>query len=102
MAAVLDQLAADIARACVDFLQYPESYYFHDGLSDTSLALALGYAADLAEQTRRAGHSGARAVSAVLATSLDDLAAVLDARFLHTRGNRQQVLSAYARDHGSR
>ncbi|MFH8771115.1 potassium channel family protein [Streptomyces sp. NPDC017958] len=27
-AAVLGQLAADIARTCVDFLQYPESYYF--------------------------------------------------------------------------
>ncbi|WAZ26409.1 potassium channel family protein [Streptomyces cinnabarinus] len=101
-AAVLDQLAADIAHACVDFLQYPESYYFHDGLSDTSLALNLGHVADLAERTRRSGHSGARTAAAVLATSLDDLATVLDERFLHTRGNRQQVLSAYARDHAGR
>ncbi|MER5214396.1 potassium channel family protein [Streptomyces sp. NPDC002838] len=101
-AAVLDELAADIARACVDFLQYPESYYFHDRLSDTSLALNLGYAADLAEQAQRAEHPGARFAAAVLATSLDDLAAVLDERFLHTEGTREQILSAYARDHGSR
>lgn len=101
-AAVLDQLAADIARACVDFLQYPESYYFHDGPGDISLARNLAYAADLAEQARLTEHSGARVAAAVLAASLDDLAAVLDERFLHTAGTRQQILAAYARDHGSR
>lgn len=100
--ALLDQLAADMARACVDFLQYPESYYFHDGAGDISLALNLGYAADLAEQARRTGHPGTGNAGAVLATSLDDLAAILDERFLHTNGTRQQVLAAYARDHGSR
>ncbi|MFI7014460.1 hypothetical protein [Streptomyces sp. NPDC050164] len=34
--------------------------------------------------------------------SLDDLAAVLDDRFLHTRAAAQKVLAAYAHDHGSR
>ncbi|WP_409470655.1 potassium channel family protein [Streptomyces sp. HC307] len=101
-AALLDGLAADIARACVDFLQYPESYYFHDGAGDISLALNLGYAAELAEQARLTGHPGARNAGAVLATSLDDLAAVLDERFLHTAGTRQQILASYARDHGNR
>lgn len=100
-AAALDQLSADVARACVDILQYPESYYFHDGPGDTSLALNLGYVADLAEQARRTEHPGARNAGAVLAIALDDLAAVLDERFLHTAGTRQQVLAAYARDHGS-
>ncbi|MFG3014150.1 potassium channel family protein [Streptomyces cinerochromogenes] len=94
---VLGQLAADVARTCVDFLQYPESYYFYDGPGDTSFALTLGYADRLAERARRTRPSGA----AVLATALDDLAIVLDERFLHTGGTRQQVLAAYARDHGS-
>ncbi|GDY59754.1 hypothetical protein SVIO_103770 [Streptomyces violaceusniger] len=47
--ALLDGLAADIARVHVDFLQYAESYYFHDGLGDTSLAQTLGYAAELGQ-----------------------------------------------------
>ncbi|ELS58398.1 potassium channel family protein [Streptomyces viridochromogenes] len=101
-AALLDQLAAEIARACVDFLQYPESYYFHDGTGGISLALNLEYAADLAEQARLTEHLGARNAGALLATSLDDLAAVLDDRYLHTHGTRQQILAAYARDHGNR
>ncbi|MFE9882883.1 potassium channel family protein [Streptomyces sp. NPDC005784] len=100
-AAAFGQLAADIARTCVDFLQYPESYYFHDGPGDISLALTLGYAADLAELTKRAECPDARSAAAVLAIALDDLAAVLDDRFLRTGGPRQRVLAAYARDHGN-
>ncbi|MFR9799158.1 potassium channel family protein [Streptomyces sp. MS06] len=98
--AVLDRLASDIARTSVDFLQYPESYYFHDGPGDTSLALTLGYAADLAERTRHFGTPEARGAAAVLATALDDLATVVDERFLHTGGPRERILAAYARDHG--
>lgn len=99
-AAVLGQLAADVARTCVDFLQYSESYYFHDGPGDISLALTLGYAADLAERAGRAENVDARRAAAVLVTALDDLATVLDERFLHTGGPRQRVLAAYAHDHG--
>ncbi len=53
-ATVLDDLACEIARVCVDFAQYPESYYFHDGPGDTSLARTIKYAADLAEQAASA------------------------------------------------
>jgi hypothetical protein len=96
---VLDGLAGEIARVCVDFTQYPESYYFHDGSGHTSLAQAIGYV-DLAEQTQRAPHAAIRLAGSVLAAALDDLAAVLDDRFLHTRGTRRQILAAYAHDHG--
>ncbi|MGW0821299.1 potassium channel family protein [Streptomyces sp. NPDC002845] len=101
-ATALDGLATDIARVCVDLAQYPESYYFHDGSGDTSLARAIGYAADLAERAERGHHSGTRVAASVLSAALDDLASVLDERFLHTGQARQQVLGAYARDHGSR
>ncbi|MFE2647616.1 potassium channel family protein [Streptomyces nigra] len=101
-AAVLDGLACDITRVCVDLAQYPESYYFHDGPADTSLARTIRFAADLAAQARRAEHAGVRLAASVLAAALDDLAAVLDDRFLHTQGTAQQVLAAYAHDHGSR
>ncbi|WNZ07867.1 potassium channel family protein [Streptomyces sp. 11x1] len=100
-AAVLDALAAEIARVRVDFAQYPESYYFHDGTGDTSLALTIRHAAELAERTRRAQHPGARIASLVLAAAIDDFATVLDERFLHTRKPRTEILDAYARDHGA-
>ncbi|UUU25737.1 potassium channel family protein [Streptomyces sp. DSM 40750] len=99
-AAVLDGLAAEIARVSVDFAQYPESYYFHDGLGDTALAPSIGYAAELTERTRRAQHPGALISSSVLTAALDDLATVLDERFLHSGGDWRYVLGAYARDHG--
>ncbi|MEV0170224.1 potassium channel family protein [Streptomyces sp. NPDC050803] len=100
-ARVLDMLAADIARVSVDFAQYPESYYFHDGTGDTALAPNIGFAADLAARTRHSRHPGTRIASAVLTAALDDLATVLDERFLHTQGQRPQILTAYARDHGA-
>ncbi|MCK8434080.1 two pore domain potassium channel family protein [Streptomyces sp. D2-8] len=99
-AAVLDGLAGEIARVCVDFTQYPESYYFHDGPGDASLARAIGYAAELAEQAQGAQHAGMRLAGSVLGVALDDLAAVLDDRFLHTGADRRQILTAYAHDHG--
>ncbi|MER7574964.1 potassium channel family protein [Streptomyces sp. NPDC126514] len=98
-AAVLDRLADDIARVCVDFVQYPESYYFHDGVGDISLARTIHHAADLAEEAKRARHTDVRFAASVLSAALDDLAAVLDERFLHTKGDRDAVLAAYARDH---
>jgi len=101
-AAVLDGLAADVARVSVDLLQYTESYYFHDGFGNTSLARAIGYATDLAEQADHAHHADVRASAAVLATALEDLAAILDQRFLHTGGTGRPVFRAYARDHGHR
>ncbi|MDO0909852.1 hypothetical protein QQM39_02935 [Streptomyces sp. DT2A-34] len=64
----------------MDFTQYPESYYFHDGPGDTSLARTIKYAADLAEQAQRAQHAGIPFAASVLTAALDDLTAVLDDR----------------------
>jgi hypothetical protein len=36
----------------------------------------------------------------VLAGALEDLAAILDQRFLHTGGTPSDVFTAYAADHG--
>ncbi|MER7407888.1 potassium channel family protein [Streptomyces sp. NPDC000070] len=99
-ASVLDGLACEIARVCVDFTQYPESYYFHDGPGNTSLPRTIHFAAELAAQAQRSEQAGIRLAASALAAALDDLAAVLDERFLHTGQSRQQVLAAYADDHG--
>ncbi|MEU4067002.1 potassium channel family protein [Streptomyces wedmorensis] len=98
-AALLDGLASTLATITVDFLQYAESYYFYDGDENTSLPGQLGYAYDLANRAAAARHPDVRLSAAVLRTALDDLATVLDERFLRTGGTPEHVFSAYADDH---
>ncbi|MFG2294619.1 potassium channel family protein [Streptomyces sp. NPDC048603] len=99
-AAILDGLAADVTVVSVDFLQYAESYYFHDGDRRFSLAGQIAGAVSLADQASAAWHPDVRRSAAVVRAALDDLAAILDSRFLRTRGSAREVFEAYARDHG--
>jgi hypothetical protein len=99
-AALLDGLAAAVSVVSVDFMQYPESYYFYDVDDHTSLPVQLGHAVALSEQAAAAAHPDVRLAGAILRTALDDLAVILDDRFLHTRGSTGRVIIAYAADHG--
>ncbi|MEU3609591.1 potassium channel family protein [Streptomyces sp. NPDC035033] len=99
-AAVLDGLASALATVTVDFLQYAESYYFHDADENTALPRQLGYALGLAERAAEAGHPDVRLSAGVLHRALEDLAAVLDERFLRTGEGPGRVFAAYAHDHG--
>lgn len=99
-AALLDALASAVAIVTVDFLQYAESYYFYDGEEHIALPAQLTYATGLADQATRARHPDVRVSGAALRTALDDLAAVLDARFLRTGEAPAAVFAAYAADHG--
>ncbi|MGW5778731.1 potassium channel family protein [Streptomyces sp. NPDC003863] len=99
-AALLDGLASVFATVTVDFLQYAESYYFYDGQESISLAARLRDAVDLADRAERARHPDVRLSASVLRTALDDLATVLDERFLRTGGPPDEVFRAYASDHG--
>ncbi|MFC8277971.1 potassium channel family protein [Streptomyces sp. NPDC057271] len=99
-AALLDGLASALSTVTVDFLQYAESYYFYDGDENTSLAGQLGHAVGLADQASEARHPDVRLSASVLRTALEDLATVLDERFLRTGGAPEHVFRAYADDHG--
>lgn len=99
-ATLLESLATDVARVRIDFTQYAEAYYFHDGEDHSSLAATIGYAADLAHRGQAARRPDVRLTGDLLASALDDLAAILDERFLHTGGTPTQVFAAYAADHG--
>lgn len=101
-AALLLDLAAGVSVVSVDFLQYPESYYFYDGDDRTSLARHVGWAVRTADQAADAQQPDVRAAGTVLRTALEDLADILDQRFLHTHGPPRQALDAYTRDHGRR
>ncbi|MGW3248436.1 potassium channel family protein [Streptomyces sp. NPDC001070] len=100
-AALLDGLASEVGRISVDLLQYAESYYFHDGQDITSLAVNADYAAELAERGCAARRADVKVAATVLAVALDDLAAILDERFLHVGGTTRNILRAFARDHGA-
>lgn len=99
-AAILDSLAAGLSVVSVDFLQYAESYYFFDGDDRTSLARQITGAVNLADQAAGARHPDVRLSAAVLRAALNDLAAILDERFLHTDGTAREVFDAFAQDHG--
>ncbi|MEH0416767.1 potassium channel family protein [Streptomyces sp. B21-083] len=99
-ALLLDSLATEVVRVRIDFTQYAEAYYFHDGEDHSSLAAAVGYADTLAQRGRAARRPEVRLAGDLLAGALKDLAAILDQRFLHTGGAPTDVFAAYAADHG--
>ncbi|MFE7896866.1 potassium channel family protein [Streptomyces sp. NPDC057424] len=99
-ALLLDSVATEVVRVRIDFTQYAEAYYFHDGEDHASLAAMVGYASDLARRGQAARRPDVRLTGDVLAGALDDLATVLDQRFLHTGGTPTDVFAAYAADHG--
>ncbi|CAM5573100.1 potassium channel family protein [Streptomyces aurantiogriseus] len=99
-ATLLESLATEVARVRIDFTQYAEAYYFHDGEDHSSLAATIGYAADLAHSGQTARRPDVRLTGDLLAGALEDLAAILDQRFLHTGGTPTEVFAAYAADHG--
>ncbi|MFF8970036.1 potassium channel family protein [Streptomyces sp. NPDC014995] len=99
-AVLLDSLATEVVRVRIDFTQYSEAYYFHDGDDHSSLAAMVGHAAVLAERGQAAGRPEVRLAGDLLAGALNDLAATLDQRFLHTGGPPADVFAAYAADHG--
>lgn len=101
-AALLGGLASTVSVVTIDFLQYAESYYFYDGDENTSLPWQIGQAASLAERAASAGHPHVRASATILRRALDDLAAILDERFLRTGAATAGVFAAYAFDHGDR
>lgn len=99
-AMLLHSLATEIVRVRIDFTQYAEAYYFHDGEDHSSLAAVVGYAGSLARCGQAAGQPEVRLAGDLLAGALEDLATVLDQRFLHTGGTSTDVFTAYAVDHG--
>ncbi|GAU68081.1 hypothetical protein SSP35_06_01680 [Streptomyces sp. NBRC 110611] len=101
-AALLDSLASAVSVITVDFLQYAESYYFYDGDENTALPRQIGHAAGLAEQAASARHPDVRLSATMLRRALDDLAAILDERFLRTGAAASGVFASYAADHGDR
>jgi hypothetical protein len=99
-AVLFQQLAEDVNHVRIDLTQHGETYYFHDGEPDTSLAATAGYAADLAVQGQYSRDVAVRMSAAMFGRSLEKLAGTLGTHFLRTDGTPRQIFAAYAADHG--
>ncbi|MGY1843761.1 potassium channel family protein [Modestobacter sp. SYSU DS0875] len=99
-APLLDGLAADLVQIRVDLTQYSETYYFRDGEGDASLAATLGTVVDLQRAAGEAPREDVRVAGELLRLAVEDLTRVLDEQFLHLDAGLEDVLAAYAADHG--
>lgn len=100
-ASLLSDLASSVIQTRVDFIHFPIIYYFHSDHRRSSLASALPKLIQLAETGSSAdAPERVRFSAAMLRAALEDLAAVLDERFLHTKSNDPTVVfRAYGKDH---
>jgi hypothetical protein len=85
-----------------DLVNFPVSYYFAEGDERFSLAIAMPYLQRLAEQGREpSAPSAIRVRAAMLRDAVDDFAATTASRFQGGgSGATEDILQAYARDHG--
>jgi hypothetical protein len=101
-APLLESLATELVQVRVDLTQYPETYYFRDGDAEASLPAVLGVAGHLRWAAAQAPRLDARVAGELLGHAIDDFAAVVDQQFLRGGLGSEQVLAAYAADHGHR
>lgn len=97
---LLDNLSCDILQAGIDLREYPETYYFRDADSDTSLAATLTYAVELGRIGAKAQAADVRLAATLVNFALEEFARVLRDRFRHPGHSLPDVLAAYAADHG--
>lgn len=98
---LLSELATAVIQTRVDFIHFPIIYYFHSDHRRSSLASAFPRLIRFAEAgSDPSGPDRVRLTAATLRAALEDLAAVLDERFLHTQSNDPAVVfRAYGKDH---
>jgi len=97
---LLESLALEVVQVRVDLTQYAVTYYFREEDPSAALAATLGYAADLAEVGRRSDQLETRLAGTVLTGALEDLAQLLARQFLRPGVGPDEILDAYAADHG--
>lgn len=97
---ILDNLSSDIIQAGVDLREYSETYYFRDADPNASLAAMLAYAVEIGRIGAAAQAVDVRLAASLLNCALEEFAAVLQDRFRHPGHSVEDVLAAYASDHG--
>lgn len=98
---LLMQLTDGLTTAVARLRQSPESYYFHPGDDDASLAAMLPYLrSDVIDAAGRSQDRSVRFHAVALENAVERLAAVVADQFLTLKtASVDQILEAYARDH---
>jgi hypothetical protein len=92
-------LAADLASLRNQMAQFPITFYFYVGESQTSLAGALPYLYELAERAAASDSPAARLAGTALGGAVEDFLGVLAEVFLRMPSDdKKAVLSAYSRE----
>jgi hypothetical protein len=98
----LDQLTADIVDVHVALVQNAESYYFREVKEDAALAVSLPYAMEIAARAGEAPAEEVRLSGAMLSSAVSDFGQHLREEFHGAGESTEEVLGAYATDHGYR
>lgn len=98
----LEELASRLVSIEGDLVQFPVTYYFHNGEEPNSLPVALPYllrlSARLAGEREMLPETRLRAL--MLHGAIEELAARIGTTFLNLEGvSTEEILTAYARDH---
>ena len=101
-ASLLEDVAGALAQVRVDLTQYAETYFFRDTDPDVALPAMLDHVRELCRAGHQAQRADVRFAAAHLQEALDDLVRYLDEQFLQVGGPVEEVVDAYAADHGHR
>jgi hypothetical protein len=99
VARVLDGLAAEVAKARIDFTQHGETYYFQEEDPDLSLARQLSYALELRDRAAASPSPEVCTSARRLGLALEQLGQKLREEFVSTGTTPEEVFAAYATDH---
>ena len=97
---LLDDVATSLVEVRVDLAQYSETYYFRDADPAWSLAATVRHVQELVVAGRAVPRQDVRLAADVLAGALEELCELLDRQYLDTGGSVDDVLAAYAAEHG--
>ncbi|SDI93781.1 Ion channel [Arthrobacter subterraneus] len=99
---VLDTLTAEVVKVRLDFTHHVEGFYFQEQSPDLALSRQLPYALRLRDAALDRREAVVRLSAQQLSLALDQLGDELRESFLHTGGNLEEIIAAYATEHGQK
>lgn len=96
---VLDSLTAEMGKVRIDFAQHSEGFYFQERNPDLSLARQLSFSLRLRDAAQDFPVVSVSSSGQRLGLAIEQLCSVLDADFVHTGGDAEAVIAAYAAEH---
>lgn len=96
---VLDATTVEVSKVRIDFAQHSGGFYFKEKDPDLSLARQMSHALQMRDAALASELAPVRSSGRRLTLAIEQLCAELDGSFLHTGGDVEEVLAAYAAEH---